>query len=388
MKIAVVGAGMGGLAFAALAAQAGRDVTLIERFHAPGPVGSGLVIQPVGLAVLDRIGAGNTARALGVPIARMLGHAAGRRIPVLDVSYRPQAPGLALHRAALFSCLWQAAQAAGVPVVTDATVLAAPLEGAQRRLILADGRHLGPFDLVVDASGSSSALSALKARQLAYGAVWASVPWPDDSPLPGDQLRQRYRGAAQMMGVLPIGQMQPGGPRLAALFWSLPVTQIEAFRAAGLAVWQAQARALWPEAEPFTAAITDLGQFSAARYAHGTLRRPHAPALVQIGDAAHRARPQLGQGANMALLDALALALALEGDDPLATYAAMRRWHVRAYQGMSAAFTPMYQSGSRALPPLRDHLLAPLSRLPGMRHLLTALVSGTMLPPLAGERFP
>ena len=58
MKIAVVGAGIGGLAFAALAAQAGRDVTLIERFQAPGPVGSGLVIQPVGLAVLDRIGAG------------------------------------------------------------------------------------------------------------------------------------------------------------------------------------------------------------------------------------------------------------------------------------------------------------------------------------------
>ena len=388
MKIAVVGAGMGGLAFAALAAKAGRDVTLIERFHAPGPVGSGLVIQPVGLAVLDRIGAGNSARALGVPIARMLGHADGRRGPVLDVSYRPQAPGLALHRAALFSCLWQAAQAAGVPVVTDATVLAAPLEGAQRRLSLADGRQLGPFDLVVDASGSSSALSALKARPLAYGAVWASVPWPENSPLPGDQLRQRYRGAAQMMGVLPIGQMQPGGPRLAALFWSLPVEQIEAFRAAGLAAWQAQARALWPEAEPFTRAITDLGQFTAARYTHGTLRRPYAPALVQIGDAAHRASPQLGQGANMALLDALALALALEGEDPLATYAAMRRWHVRAYQGMSAAFTPMYQSGSRVLPPLRDHLLAPLSRLPGMRHLLTALVSGEMLPPLAGERFP
>ena len=388
MKIAVVGAGMGGLAFAALAAQAGRDVTLIERFQAARPVGSGLVIQPVGLAVLDRIGAGDAARALGAPIARMLGHAAGRRIPVLDVSYRPEAPGLALHRAALFSCLWQAAQAAGVPVVTDATVLAAPLEGAQRRLILADGRQLGPFDLVVDASGAGSPLSALKARPLPYGAVWASVPWPEDSPLPQDQLRQRYRGAAQMMGVLPIGQMQPGGPRLAALFWSLPVAQIEAFRAAGLADWQAQARALWPEAEPFTAAISDLGQFSAARYTHGTLRRPYAPALVQIGDAAHRASPQLGQGANMALLDALALSLALEGEDPLATYAAMRRWHMRAYQGMSAAFTPMYQSGSRVLPPLRDHLLAPLSRLPGMRHLLTALVSGTMLPPLAGERFP
>ena len=388
MQIAVVGAGIGGLAFAAMAAQAGRQVTLIERFAAPGPVGSGLVIQPVGLAVLDRIGAGDAARALGAPIGRMLGHVARRRRPVLDVSYRAHAPGLAIHRAALFSCLWQAAQLAGVPVVTNADVRTTQLDGARRWLELANGRRLGPFDLVVDASGAGSPLTPLKARPLSYGAVWATVPWPTDAPLPQDQLRQRYLGAAQMMGVLPIGRMVPGGPDQAALFWSLPVAKIDAFRAAGLAAWQAQARALWPEAEPFTTAITDLAQFTPARYAHGTLRKPHAPALVQIGDAAHRASPQLGQGANMALLDALALILALAKPEPLPTYAAMRRWHVRAYQGMSAAFTPMYQSGSRALPPLRDHLLAPMSRLPGVRHLLTALVSGDMLPPLSGERFP
>ncbi len=106
-----------------------------------------------------------------------------------------------------------------------------------------------------------------------------------------------------------------------------------------------------------------------ARYAHGTLRRPLAPGLVHIGDAAHRASPQLGQGANMALLDALALGLALRGplEDAPADYAAMRRWHVLIYQGLSAAFTPMYQSGSRSLPWLRDRLLAPASTLPLVR---------------------
>jgi 2-polyprenyl-6-methoxyphenol hydroxylase-like FAD-dependent oxidoreductase len=89
----------------------------------------------------------------------------------------------------------------------------------------------------------------------------------------------------------------------------------------------------------------------------------------------------------MALLDALALhvALAMNAvEDALPAYARMRRWHVRSYQAMSAAFTPMYQSDSRVLPGLRNHLLAPLSGWPGVRQMLTRLVAGNLLHPLAG----
>ena len=55
---------------------------------------------------------------------------------------------------------------------------------------------------------------------------------------------------------------------------------------------------------------------------------------------------------------------------------------------MSAAFTPQYQSHSRALPALRDHLLAPLSRIWPLPRILTSLVTGDRLPPIAGTRFP
>lgn len=138
---------------------------------------------------------------------------------------------------------------------------------------------------------------------------------------------------------------------------------------------------------PFLAPITVHHQMTAARYSHGTLRRPHAPALVFIGDAAHRASPQLGQGANMALLDAQALAWALTQRDlagALPLYAQARRWHVRLYQALSAAFTPQYQSDSRLLPVLRDRLLAPLSQVPPLPAILSRLVSGTLIPPVAG----
>jgi 2-polyprenyl-6-methoxyphenol hydroxylase-like FAD-dependent oxidoreductase len=87
------------------------------------------VIQPVGLRVLERLGLGDAARDLGAPISAMLGHTKGRardRV-VLDVAYRPGAPGLVMHRGALFEILWQAVLARGVPVHTGEAVIAAPL---------------------------------------------------------------------------------------------------------------------------------------------------------------------------------------------------------------------------------------------------------------------
>ena len=47
-NIAIVGAGIGGLTAAALLARQGHTITVFDQFNVPRPVGSGLVIQPVG----------------------------------------------------------------------------------------------------------------------------------------------------------------------------------------------------------------------------------------------------------------------------------------------------------------------------------------------------
>jgi salicylate hydroxylase len=108
--------------------------------------------------------------------------------------------------------------------------------------------------------------------------------------------------------------------------------------------------------------------------------------MIHIGDAWHSASPQLGQGANMALLDAYALAIALRGpedvDAALAKAADLRRSHVLLYQALTAIFTPVYQSDSRVLPFLRDRLVGPLSRVWPVPWIQAAMVAGLIGGPL------
>ncbi|MCX7287798.1 MAG: NAD(P)/FAD-dependent oxidoreductase [Rhodobacterales bacterium] len=393
-RIAIVGAGIGGLAAAALLARAGHPVEVFDQFAAPRPVGSGLVIQPVGQAVLDRCGALDAARGLGQPITRMTGIEVSGGRTVLDVRYdRPGGPrhGLAIHRAALFASLHDAARQAGATITTDCRVTSAPMEG-KRWVVTGEARH-GPFDLVIDAAGVSSSLSPLVARPLPFGAVWGTVPWPEGSGFDRTMLAQRYLRASRMAGVLPLGRMTAAGPDLAAIFWSLPSAALEDWNKQDITAWKAEVISLWPRIAPFLQTLCGPEDLTPARYSHGTLRRPFAGRLVHIGDAAHRASPQLGQGANMALLDALAVEHAVSealatGDDPGQFYARARRWHVRLYQAMSAAFTPQYQSDGLWLPILRDRVLMPVSRVPPVPHLLTRLVAGDLIPPLAGTTLP
>ncbi len=384
-SIGIIGAGIGGLAAAALLARDGWQVTVFDRFAAPRPVGSGLVIQPVGQAVLDAMGAGDAARAKGARIIRMLGHEARSKARVLDVWYDRKGAGvtygLAIHRASLFDAVLDAALSAGAVLQSGLEVTR--IAGAC--VAFADGTMAGPFDLLIDASGAGSALSGLNAKALPYGAIWGTVPWPDTA-LPTNELRQTYRRADRMIGLLPCGSLPGSDMPQAAIFWSLPRDGHAAWREAGLDRWKEEARALWPAFAPFLETISDPDQMTMARYSHGTLRKPFGDRLAIIGDSAHRASPQLGQGANMALLDAMALREALRQERDIQTallhYARARRAHVWIYQTMSWAFTPQYQSDSYWLPKLRDHLLFPLSQVPPMPRLLTRLVCGTMVPPL------
>ncbi len=384
LDIAVIGAGVGGLAAGLGLARRGHRVTLVERFPEPKPLGSGVILQPTGLSVLDELELGSEVRASGRRIRRLFGRSGGR--VVLDVAYAAlgEVEACAIHRAALFHALFDAvSREPNVSIEAGFEVERLDFAaGGRPQPTSRDGRRLGPFDLAIDAAGARSPVSAAfpaRRRALGYGAIWANVPWPG-APFDAASLEQRYAGAHTMAGVLPIGR-RPGDDReLAAFFWSLKPQAFPAWRADGLAAWRESVARLWPEAEAVAAAIADPDDVVFAAYGHHTLTRPFEGRLAVIGDAAHATSPQLGQGANMALLDAEALWSAVEtsrdvADAPRA-YARARRSHVRLYQAMSALFTPFYQSDSAVLPWLRDWLFAPVSRAPGMDRLLALLVAG------------
>jgi salicylate hydroxylase len=64
LDIAIAGCGPAGLAAAPALARSGHRVRLFDQFDEPRPVGSGLMMQPAGLAVLDWLGLGEALRRL------------------------------------------------------------------------------------------------------------------------------------------------------------------------------------------------------------------------------------------------------------------------------------------------------------------------------------
>ena len=212
---------MAGLACARFLARAGWRVVVFDRMETPSPLGSGLILQPVGLAVLDALELGEDMRARGAPIHRLFGKVQPSGRVVLDVRYpyRTREPmfGVGAHRGALFDVLLQGARAVGVEFEFGREIVGADAG----RLLFAGGSRSVRFDLVVDALGVWSVLSEPPDSPLAFGALWTNVDWPEgDRRFIETALEQRYERARKMVGVLPIGRLEVGGPRMASFFWA------------------------------------------------------------------------------------------------------------------------------------------------------------------------
>jgi len=385
LNIAIIGCGPGGLATALFLKSQGHDITIFEQFSEPLPVGSGLLIQPSGQSILERLGLLDSIKSLASPVHQLHGISVERNRRALDMQYANTSEGIAalgIHRASLFSILLRAVQRAGVPIVVNSKLTAVENSGNLVRPIFEIGASDRMFDLLVDASGARSPLAGGKLTPLDYGAFWATVDMPGEHDLMPAALDQRYYRASQMAGILPIGLNPATGNPGAAIFWSEKPENADVVIAAGIDQFRKNYCDLWPEAEPFVSQLTSMEELNLAVYGHRTGRPAPTDRLFHVGDSWHCTSPQLGQGANMALIDAAALAAALDQSESIGQvgkkYRKARMNHIRLYQMLSVVFTPLYQSDSALKPWIRDIAIHHFARAPIIRRFIAKTVSGNL----------
>ncbi|MFV5261993.1 FAD-dependent oxidoreductase [Acinetobacter courvalinii] len=397
---AIIGAGTAGLASAILLAREGHHVTLFEQVETLSPVGAGLLLQPAGLAVFEHLGVLEHALQLGARVTGLEGQLADKRLLVNSHYHQAGSNlyGLGIHRATLCHVLTQklAEYSSHVTWRMNHSIESIQESAHAVRLF---GTHQQQkfdqyFDAVLIANGARSQLRPqawVKVDQAyPWGAAWSIVPeCPNLNP---EILHQFYDRSQIMMGVLPTGAI-PSAPqqRLSSVFWSLPTAQLDAFLKDESAKqqWLQQVGDRWPEVGDWLKQLLtneqNQHQWLSAQYRDVVMSQFGQGRIGVIGDAAHAMSPQLGQGANMALLDAWAFSQSLQAATPHQQtdwpmlwqhYHQHRRSSTRFYQFLSRLLTPLYQSDHWWAGGIRDLTFPWLYQIPYFRKEMALTISG------------
>ena len=347
LSIAIAGAGPAGLPAALLLHRDGHRVTLFEQFEAPQPIGSGS--DPAA----DRprrarrarpcrahSGARQPARPPVRPRAALRPDRARRSLSQRSAGGRF---GLGVHRAALFNVLFDAVVACRhsdrdePPHQRHRTRRRRSPAPCPASMAGGQGRSISSIDALGVRSPLWPLFGGRERRDLRYGALWASLPWPAIGLRPAraraalSAREHDDRRACRSAGDAKDGREE------AAFFWSLRTRRFRRVaRELASTRGRSRSKALWPETAPLLDAIRDAGadDARALRPSHAARGRSRER-LVAIGDAFHAASPQLGQGANMAMLDARALATGASIDR------ATCRTRSRTTRGSAAARWPI-----------------------------------------------
>ncbi len=384
LSIAVVGCGTAGPAAATLLARQGHEVVLFERAEECKAVGAGFLLQPSGMRVLRelRILDAVLAHAARVERLHVLDADGGTLFDLRYAEIGRDRFGAGLHRPVLLHHLIAAMREAGAELRWGWEITSVSKAENRWSLTSASGEICGGFDLLVVADGARSTLRDLAGtrgvnRGYPWGAHW--FIGSNDDVFPEDELYQVVDGTRKLGGFLATGRDLDGGPPLVSLFWSIKISDDEAWRARPLQEWKNQVLAHCPKSANLLDQIQSWDQVLTARYGDVRMRRWYGDGVVVLGDAAHAMSPQLGQGVNLALADASCLAACLAQFPPavaLRKYQRRRALSLRYYQFTTRWLTPWFQSDHEWLTPVRAAFFAVAQRIPWVRKMMTRTMAG------------
>ncbi|HVV07688.1 NAD(P)/FAD-dependent oxidoreductase [Amycolatopsis sp.] len=334
-RILIVGGGIAGAATALAADKAGFSPVLFEGHPASGAdIGAFLTLAHNGFAVLKELGTAEAVAAAGFAQTELSVIAQNGDV----VATRPMRESHCLRRAELCRVLQAAVIGRGIPLYHGKSLVSVSEDAAGVTAGFADGDS-ARGDLLVGADGLNSTVRRLldpavtpryAGQRVFYGYTTKAAPPPD----PAGMVMVRGSSVAFGYTVSPAGETywfgRTHGPELSAAEIAAPgwrdhlVRLLEDDRTPAAAIVAATDEPL------LVTNACDLPE----------VPRWRTGRVVLVGDAAHAASPATGQGASMALEDAIVLAKALRDTaKPLEVYERLRRPRVAANIAASARMT-------------------------------------------------
>lgn len=310
----IVGGGLAGLAGALALARRGWSVRVHERGRELREIGAGLYLKENGLRALEDLDIAGDALARAVRLDRM---------DIVDIpsgrSLSRDATQIRVYtvlRTDLHRAMATAATAAGVEIATSSTGVAATPGG---RLSLREPGQEVQADLIVGADGVASAVR----QSLGLGRAVKTLPEGATRllvrRLPGELgcRSAEYWGGRNRLLVTPCSPED--------LYVALMAPESDR-RASAVPVDVARWADCFPEHRDLLARI-DPARATHHTNAHVTVRGWTAGRACILGDAAHGQPPNLGQGAGLAISNAVQLAAAM--DSAATVEEGLARWQAR-----------------------------------------------------------